>query len=136
MRVAFYSKVLKEFSQNCHIDFGSYLAHPEVHIEDHVSIGAYCIIGKCHIGRDSIIGSAVNILSGKQQHNFTSHKIPIRLQGGKFTPIIIGADCWIGNNATIMADVGTRSVIGAGSVVSKPIPDFSIAAGNPCQILR
>lgn len=53
-------------------------------------------------------------------------------------PIYIGKNVWIGANSTILAGVhiGDNSIIGAGSVVNKDIPDNVIAVGNPCKVLR
>jgi len=53
-------------------------------------------------------------------------------------PITIGSDVWVGGGAIICPGVriGSRSVIGAGSVVTREIPEGVIAAGNPCRVLR
>ena len=53
-------------------------------------------------------------------------------------PIIIEDDVWIGANTIILKGVtiGARSVIGAGSVVTKNIPSDCIAAGNPCKVIK
>ena len=53
-------------------------------------------------------------------------------------PIKIGNNVWIGGNACIMPGVkiGDNSVIGAGSVVTKDIPEGVVAAGNPCKVIR
>jgi acetyltransferase-like isoleucine patch superfamily enzyme len=48
----------------------------------------------------------------------------------------IGAGAWIGSTAVVMADVGCHSVVGAGSVVTRPLPDYVIAAGAPARIIR
>ena len=58
------------------------------------------------------------------------------LEYGK--PILIGEDVWIGGGAIVCPGVkiGNRSVIGAGSVVTKDIPDDVIAAGNPCRVIK
>lgn len=52
--------------------------------------------------------------------------------------VTIGDNCWIGGNTVICpgVQIGNNVVIGAGSVVTRNIPDWSIAAGNPCQIIR
>lgn len=52
--------------------------------------------------------------------------------------VSIGDNCWIGGNSVICPGVhiGSNVVIGAGSVVTKDIPDWSIAAGNPCKVIR
>ena len=73
---------------------------------------------------------------GKELHKFDDLDTPIRDQGGQFKKIIIGEDCWVGNGALILANIGNKCVFGAGSVVVNDIPDFSIAAGNPAKIIN
>ena len=53
-------------------------------------------------------------------------------------PIEIGSDVWVGGGALILPGVrvGSRTVIGAGSVVTRDIPDGVFAAGNPCRVIR
>lgn len=53
-------------------------------------------------------------------------------------PIVIEDDCWLASNVTVCGGVkiGKGSVIGAGSVVTKDIPENSFAAGNPCRVIR
>ena len=53
-------------------------------------------------------------------------------------PVSIGSDVWVGAGALILPGVriGSRSVIGAGSVVTRDIPDGVLAVGNPCRVLR
>ena len=53
-------------------------------------------------------------------------------------PVHIGKDCWLGASVTIYPGVaiGDRCVIGAGSVVTRDIPEDSFAAGNPCRVIR
>lgn len=53
-------------------------------------------------------------------------------------PITIGEDVWVGGGALILAGVtiGARTVIGAGSVVTRDIPEGVVAVGNPCRVLR
>ena len=52
--------------------------------------------------------------------------------------VSIGDNCWLGGNTIVCPGVkiGNNVVIGAGSVVTKDIPDWSIAAGNPCRVIR
>ena len=61
---------------------------------------------------------------------------PIRDQAGGVTAVLIGAGAWIGSAAVVMADVGPDTVVGAGAVVTKPLPDGVVAAGVPARILR
>jgi maltose O-acetyltransferase len=53
-------------------------------------------------------------------------------------PVEIGADVWVGGGAIILPGVriGARAVIGAGSVVTRDVPDDVFAAGNPCRVIR
>ena len=48
----------------------------------------------------------------------------------------IGRDTWVGDRATVLADVGRHCVIGAGAVVTEPIPDYAIAVGVPAKVTR
>lgn len=59
-------------------------------------------------------------------------------EGTKSAPIVIEDDVWIGAHAVILKGVtiGARSVIGAGSVVTRSIPADSVAAGNPCRVIK
>ena len=53
-------------------------------------------------------------------------------------PVEIGSDAWVGGGAIILPGVriGSRTVIGAGSVVTRDVPDDVFAAGNPCRVMR
>lgn len=53
-------------------------------------------------------------------------------------PITIGEDCWIGGGAIVLpgVSIGDRTVVGAGSVVTKDLPSGVVAVGNPCRVLR
>ncbi len=110
------------------------------------------IIGNnCHIGRRNFFSSGplINIkdycFTGLDcrflgcGHNIDSPLIPYIASG--LTPgdsIEVGINCWLTTNVTVMQGVtiGYGSVIGAGSIVSTDVPPFSIASGNPCQVLK
>jgi acetyltransferase-like isoleucine patch superfamily enzyme len=49
--------------------------------------------------------------------------------------VTIGTDTWVGERALVMADVGKHCVIGAGSVVTRPLPDYAIARGVPARVV-
>jgi acetyltransferase-like isoleucine patch superfamily enzyme len=121
---------------DCCFSFGTTFSDPRIFIEDGVYLGRGCDIGYAHIGRNCLLGSGVHILSGLQQHIFDKTDIPIKEQKGEFKRVSIGEDTWIGNGAIIAADVGKSCMIGAGSVVVKPVEDFSIVAGNPAKLIR
>jgi maltose O-acetyltransferase len=86
------------------------------------------------IGSRTLIGPNVQIYSATHP---LDHKV--RASGLEYAkPVTIGEDVWIGGSAVICPGViiGDRSVIGAGSVVTKDIPSDVFAAGNPCKIIR
>lgn len=59
-------------------------------------------------------------------------------EGTKSAPVVIEDDVWVGAHCIILKGVtiGARSVIGAGSVVTKSIPADCVAAGNPCKVIK
>lgn len=135
LRREFYKLTLRKCSNDCCISFGTIFSHPNAEIGKSVYIGTNCTIGSVSLGDNTLIGSNVDILSGKKQHSFKTLERPIREQERNFEKISIGVDTWIGNGAIIMADVGDKCVIGAGSVVVDEIDNFSVAAGNPARII-
>ena len=98
--------------------------------------GSICTIGDVTLEDDVLISSHVSIINGGGQHGIERLDIPIREQPGCWTRVTIGRDTWIGERATVMADVGKHCVIGAGSVVTVSIPDYAIAVGCPARVVR
>jgi virginiamycin A acetyltransferase len=136
LRRGYYRMCLDSYARDASIGFGTTLAHPQVRIGKGVYIGNRCSVGLAVIGDHATIGSNVDILSGRRQHHFGLSEKPVQLQGGAFQQVTIGSNCWIGNSAVVMADVGDHSVIGAGSVVVDPIPARSVAVGNPAVVKK
>ena len=85
------------------------------------------------IGDYTLFGPGVQILTPVHPMNAELRR---REEFGK--PIDIGADVWVGGAALILPGVriGSRAVIGAGSVVTRDVPDGVFAAGNPCRVIR
>ncbi|MGZ9014390.1 MAG: sugar O-acetyltransferase [Burkholderiales bacterium] len=85
------------------------------------------------IGDYTLFGPGVQILTPMHPQNAELRR---RQEFGK--PIAIGSDVWVGGGALILAGVriGSRAVIGAGSVVTRDIPEAVFAAGNPCRVVR
>ncbi len=94
------------------------------------------IIGPVTIGNNVIL--AQNIVASGLNHEYKDPAIPIRLQDVTTLTIVIEDDCWIAANAVITAGVtiGKHSVIAAGAVVTKDIPPFSVAVGNPARVIK
>ncbi|RZM27908.1 MAG: acyltransferase, partial [Pedobacter sp.] len=109
----------------------------DVIIGDHALVGmGNVIIGPVTIGNNVII--AQNVVMSGLNHVYEDINIPILRQPVVTKPIKIEDDCWIGANAVITAGVtiGKHAVIAGGSVVTKDIPPFSVAGGNPAKILK
>jgi len=136
LRVAYYSMALERCSSKGYIGFGSFFSHPEAELGEGYYIGAYSILGMVTIGDHATIASHVSVLSGKRQHGFEKIGKPIQGQPGVFTKIFIGENCWIGNNAVVMADIGLQTVVAAGSVVVSSTGDYEVVAGNPAKIVK
>jgi acetyltransferase-like isoleucine patch superfamily enzyme len=136
LRRGFYRMSLIAFAPDCHVGFGTTVAHREVQIGKGVYIGNRCTLGKVMIEDDVAIGSNVDILSGRYQHAFDKLSQPILKQGGTFHAVVIGRNSWIGNSSVVMAHIGENCIIGVGSVVVRPIPPCSVAAGNPAAVKK
>lgn len=136
LRREFHRSALAHCGAGVQIVFGSFFSSRSATVGDNVYIGSHCVIGDADIESDVLLGSNVHLLSGRAQHGIADPLRPIRLQPRRFDRIRIGEDTWIGNQSIIMANVGRKCVIGAGSVVVSEVPDHSIAAGNPAKILR
>jgi virginiamycin A acetyltransferase len=130
LRRAFYRRALLECADDAHIEFGTVLAHREVSIGSGVYIGTFCSLGKVTIRENVMIGSNVDILSSRHQHRRVNGRL-LGSESGTFSVVEIGANTWIGNSAVIMASVGEGCVVGAGSVVVKPVRDGATVVGNP-----
>ena len=88
---------------------------------------------RVRIGDFALFGPAVQIYTA--MHPWSAGRRRIEEFG---RPVEIGADVWVGGGAIILPGVriGSRAVIGAGSVVTRDVPDGMFAAGNPCRVIR
>lgn len=136
LRASFYSLACPNTSSEISIGFLTVLSHWDTTIERGVYVGPQCNIGKCFIGENTLLGSGVHVLSGSKQHEFNDPQRPIQEQGGTFTKIRIGRDCWLGNTSVVMSDIGDHSIVAAGAVVTRATPPGCIVAGNPAKKVR
>ncbi|OUL34069.1 transferase [Nostoc sp. T09] len=132
-----------------------------IHLENGVVLERNVLIGALnntciHIGQDTFIGPSVciagpgNIKIGKHcliaahigiyanNHNFADPIEPIKYQGITSKGIVIEDDCWLGHGVKVLdgVTIGRGSVIGAGAVVTKDIPAFSVAVGVPARVIK
>lgn len=136
LRRAFYKLVLPRCGEDSFLSFGTTFSHPTAEVGCRVYTGIGCCLGDVTLEDDVLLGSNVSIMNGSGQHGIDRLDIPIREQPGVWPHVTIGTDTWIGDRAIVMADVGKHCVIGAGSIVTKPIPDYAIALGAPARVVR
>ena len=111
---------------------------PGLTLGDKSGVGINCeVYGPVTIGRNVMMGPEVVIYTSG--HKFDRTDIPMMEQGNTDAePVTIGDDVWIGRRVMIMPGVtiGNGCVIGAGAVVTKDIPPYSVAGGVPAKVLK
>lgn len=136
------TRILKELIPNAgtglwlqppfYCDYGSYMI-----VGEKVFFNFNCVVldvTYVKIGSRTLFGPNVQIYTATHPMNYRE-----RASGVEFAkPITIGEDVWVGGSAVICPGVtiGDRTIIGAGSVVTKDIPSDVFAAGNPCRVIR
>jgi maltose O-acetyltransferase len=115
-----------------HCDYGS-----NITLGEKVYFNFNCVIldpAPVIIGDNVLLGPAVQLYTAK--HPIDAMERRAGLESAE--PIEIGSDVWIGGGAIICPGVrvGARSVIGAGSVVTRDVPEDAVVAGNPCRVIR
>lgn len=136
LRRAFLAWTIEHCHSSASIGFGTVLAKAGARIDANVYIGDHCHLGLVHVERDVLIASGVHITSGARMHGTDDPTKPIKEQQGQNQLVTIGQGAWIGALAVVMADVGRDSIVGAGAVVTKPIPERVVAAGVPSRVLK
>lgn len=136
LRRAFLSKVLAGgCAPSATIEFGSLFSQAGARIDDLVYIGPRCHLGLVHLEKNVLLAAGVHVPSGARTHGMDPG-VPIRDQPGARELVRIGAGSWIGSNAVVLADVGRDTIVGAGAVVTRPLPDGVVAAGVPARVVR
>lgn len=107
-----------------------------IEVGEGVFLNCNCVlldVCRIRIGSFTLIGPAVQIYTPLHPLDAGLRR---RQEYGR--PVDIGSDVWIGGGAIILPGVriGDRAVIGAGSVVTRDVPDDVFAAGNPCRVIR
>lgn len=136
------SRIIKELIPNA--NKGLWLQPPfycdygyNISIGEKVFFNFNCVVldvTKVTIGSRSLFGPNVQIYTATHPMDHI-----VRASGLEFAkPVNIGSDVWVGGSSVICpgVSIGNRTVIGAGSVVTKDIPADVFAAGNPCKVIR
>ncbi len=135
LRVAFYRGTLKGIGADVRIAFGTFFSKSSAKLGNQINIGAYCILGNVDLQDGVLIGSRVSVLSGKYEHGSAFVQVRKPEEGGGEC-IHIGARTWIGEGSLIAADVGDNCLVSTGTVVTRHVPDGSMAAGNPMKLVK
>jgi acetyltransferase-like isoleucine patch superfamily enzyme len=121
----------------------SYIAGAAIVRNTRLVMGSDCSVNSYSIlTGDITMGNGVRIASHASiygfNHGFASTEIPVFRQPLTVKGITIGDDVWIGANAVILdgVQIGSHSIIAAGAVVTKAVPAYSIAGGNPARLIR
>jgi len=136
LRYEFYRWTLQRCGQNVVIGFGTVFPYRDIEIGGHVFIGMYSTIHHCDFGSYVVAAEGCRFLSGSRYHNFDRTDVPMAVQGGKLRRVRVGDRCWIGANAIVMNNIGSGSIVGAGSVVTAPVEAYTVVAGNPARVIR
>lgn len=109
------------------------------------------VLGNAGIGKDFTCHNRIVTIHGELMmgedvlfqgggHRFDNPDLPLSQQGDlPDTPLEIGEDVWIGARAIVLhgcTRIGAHSIIGAGAVVTKDVPDYAIVGGNPARVIR
>jgi acetyltransferase-like isoleucine patch superfamily enzyme len=136
LRRAFLSKTIAFCAPDCVVGFGAVFSRVGARIEARAYVGPRCHIGLATIGADALLAAGVHVPSGMATHGTAALDVPMREQPGQLAMVHIGEGAWIASAAVVMADVGPHAIVGAGAVVTRPIPSFAIAVGVPARVIR
>lgn len=135
-RQAFYRSTLARCGQDVHFGWMSVFSMAEAEVGNRVYIGRFCSLGYAQLEDEVMLADRVQVLSGGREHTRGDSSAAMQSQEQVYERVRIGRGAWIGTGAILMADVGEHSIVGAGAVVNKPIPPFSVAAGVPARVMK
>ena len=135
-----FSMVFHQFGRGSSIDYNCYFRYPwKVSVGDCVAVNRGCEFypsmqterGSIYLEDNVVLGPGVVIFAAG--HDYSSLDLP-----DTSAPVVVGRYAWIGGKTIIVPGVviGEGAVVGAGSVVSKNIPKYCVAVGNPAKIIK
>lgn len=129
--------LLDKAGKNINIEPYVDLDYGMVSLGDNSSFDAHSKVSGCFVGNNVMIGRSLTVIA--RDHCIDRIDIPMIQQGfTKIEPIIIDDDVWIGDNVIILkgVHVHSHSVIAAGAVVTKDVPEYAIVGGVPAKVIR
>lgn len=132
------SKTGKNFRFGSNSIFSDYSL---ITIGDNVFIGDYSVINTVvpvSIGNNVMFGPEVMIIGGDHNFSVVGKNMKDVKTGGVNLPIVVEDDVWVGSRAIILKGViiGEGSVVGAGALVTKSLPPYSVCMGSPCNPVK
>ncbi len=138
-RIALMQEMFAEIGEGCYIEppFHSNMGGHHVHFGKYVyaNFNLTCVDDThIYVGDHTMFGPNVTLATA-------GHPLlpELRIQGYQYNmPIHIGKNCWLGAGVIVMPGItiGDNVIVGAGSIVTKDLPDNVVAVGNPCRVLR
>lgn len=130
-------RIIVSCGKNVNVERGASFT-PLLEIGDNSGLGINCYVdGPVRIGNNVMMAPDIAIYT--RNHRYERTDIPMREQGmTDFKPVKIGNDVWIGRRAIILpgVSIGDGCIIGAGAVVSRDIPAYTIAVGVPAKVVK
>jgi acetyltransferase-like isoleucine patch superfamily enzyme len=116
--------------------FGTYLNKKMIFVRDNVYIGKGAFLSAKHgliVGNGVTIGPELMVMAGDHSFDIVGKRIHEMTSGGENRQIVIEDDVWVGARVTLLkgARICEGAIVGAGSVVTKEVPPYTIVAGNP-----
>ncbi|MFT6127350.1 MAG: maltose O-acetyltransferase [Patiriisocius sp.] len=133
------SKMFKKCGKRITVEQGALIGSGlNIEIGNDSGIGKNCHVNNVIIGDSVMMGEDVFIYA--TNHKFSDLSRPMIYQGAsKIRTLIIEDDVWIGARSIILASVniiGKGAIIGAGAIVTKDVPEYSIVGGNPAKVIK
>ena len=136
-RLAAYRQLLRRIGDDAVIHFGVLIEDERSSIGSDVWVSPGCYLDYVEIGDSVLVGPHAVLLAGGNPHRSDALDIPIKQQGNNpKEPLRIETGVWIGARAVVMAHVGHDSIVGAGAVVTRPVPPYAVVGGNPARIIK
>lgn len=140
LRYMFFKILMKKFGKKSYIDYRVFIRYPwKVKIGNNVTINQECRLYPSIQIKDAYIEIHDNVVISPQVTFFSAgHDYNQLTLPDIAASIVVEEHAWIGGNSIILPGVtiGEGSVVGAGSVVSKSIPPWSVATGNPARVIK
>lgn len=135
-----FNMIFKKFGKSCMLDYKTYFRYPSrISFGDNVTINRDCALYASYMVDNVEIKIGNNVALSPHVRIFTAtHDYTTLGLDDTAASVIVEDYAWIGGGAVILPGVtiGEGAIIGAGSVVSKNIPPYSVAVGNPARVIK